>query len=106
MLFREEISTGIPDVELSGVIDPFSCNSMRTRAKRELFVGLQYLLIGIVAEIAVLRWFRRDDLDLATQIAAWCLVAIVLGLLRIIIIVLASQVRRDQWQSISRRNWI
>ncbi len=79
---------------------------MRTRAKRELFVGLQYLLIGIVAEIAVLRWFRRDDFDLATQVAAWCLVAIVLGLLRIIIIVLASQVRRDQWQSISRRNWI
>jgi hypothetical protein len=78
---------------------------MRTRAKQELFVGLQYLLIGIVAEIAVLRWFRRDDIDLATQVAAWCLIAVALGLVRFIIVVLASQ-RRDQWQTISRRNWI
>lgn len=68
-------------------------------------MGLQYLLIGIVAEIAVLRWFRRDDIDLATQVAAWCLIAVGLGLVRFIIVVLASQ-RRDQWQTISRRNWI
>jgi branched-subunit amino acid ABC-type transport system permease component len=77
---------------------------MRTRAKQELFVGLQYLLIGIVAEIAVLRYFRRDEI--ATQVATWCLIVIALGLVRLIIIVLASQLRRDHWQSISRRNWI
>ena len=69
-------------------------------------MGLQYLLIGIVAEIAVLRWFRRDEIDRATQVATWCLIVIALGLVRLIIIVLASQLRRDHWQSISRRNWI
>ena len=69
-------------------------------------MGLQYLLIGILAEIAVLRWFRRNEFDLATHVATWCLIVVALGLVRLIIIVLASQLRRDHWQSISRRNWI
>ena len=79
---------------------------MRVRARRELSVGFQYLLIGIIAEIAVNRWFRREGNDFVRQIVAWCVIAISLGILRIAIIVIANLVRRDQWQSISRRNWI
>jgi len=79
---------------------------MRVRARRELSVGFQYLLIGIIAEIAVHRWFRREGNDIVRQVVAWCVIAITLGILRIAIIVISSVVRRDQWQSISRRNWI
>lgn len=79
---------------------------MRIRVRREILVGLQYLLIGIVAELAVNRWFRRDGIDLIRQVVAWCSIAIALGVLRIAIIILANVLRRDQWQTISRRNWI
>jgi hypothetical protein len=79
---------------------------MRTRAKRELFVGLQYLLLGVISELAVIRWFRKEGSDQVIQIVAWCVVFFVLTLLRFTIIVITSQVRRDQYQTISRRNWI
>lgn len=79
---------------------------MRTRAKRELFVGLQYLVLGVISELAVIRWFRKEGSDQIIQIAAWCVVFFVLTLLRLAIIAIASQVRRDQYQTISRRNWI
>lgn len=79
---------------------------MRTRAKRELFVGLQYLLLGVISELAVIRWFRKEGSDQIIQIAAWCVVFFVLTLLRLAIIVIVSQLRRDQYQTISRRNWI
>ena len=83
---------------------------MRIAARREILVGLQYLLIGIIAEItaemAVGRWFRGERPDLVRQVVAWSLIAIALGLLRLAILVLASVLRRDQWQTISRRNWI
>jgi hypothetical protein len=79
---------------------------MRVRARRELSVGFQYLVIGIIAEIAANRWFRREGNDIVRQVVAWCVIAITLGILRIAIIVISSVVRRDQWQSISRRNWI
>ncbi|MEP7272126.1 MAG: hypothetical protein ABI882_11530 [Acidobacteriota bacterium] len=83
---------------------------MRIRARREILVGLQYLLIGIIAEIgaevAVNRWFPGSQGDIVKQVVGWSLIAIALGLVRLVIIVLASVLRRDQWQSISRRNWI
>jgi hypothetical protein len=83
---------------------------MRIRARREILVGLQYLLIGIIAEIgaetAIARLFRGERPDLIRQVVAWTLVAITLGLLRLTVIVLANLLRRDQWQTISRRNWI
>jgi hypothetical protein len=40
------------------------------------------------------------------QVAAWFLIASALSLVRFAIIVIASLLRRDQWQTISRRNWI
>ena len=83
---------------------------MRIRARREILVGLQYLLIGIIAEIGaevvINRWLTGSQGDLVRKVVAWCLIAIALGLLRLAIIVLASVLRRDQWQTISRRNWI
>ena len=83
---------------------------MRVRARREILVGLQYLLIGIIAEIAaetaVGKWFRGKKPDIIRQVVLWSLIAITLGLIRLAIIVLAGAFRRDQWQTISRRNWI
>ena len=83
---------------------------MRIRARREILVGLQYLLIGIIAEIAaetaVGKLFRGERPDLLRQVVSWSLIAVALGLVRLAIIVLATVLRRDQWQSISRRNWI
>ena len=83
---------------------------MRIRVRREILVGLQYLLIGVAAEILAEalfnRWLRRDGTALLKQVAVWSLIAIVLGLSRIAIIILTNVLRRDQWQSISRRNWI
>lgn len=83
---------------------------MRIRARREILVGLQYLLIGIIAELtsemAVGRWFRGERPDLFRQVVLWSLIAIALGLIRLAIVVLATVLRRDQWQTISRRNWI
>ena len=79
---------------------------MRNRVTYEIWTGVQYLLIGIIAEIAVARWVRRDGGDVMRQVAAWFLIATALSLVRFAIIVIASLLRRDQWQTISRRNWI
>lgn len=79
---------------------------MRNRAKHEILTGLQYLIIGMIAEIAVALWVRREGGDLLRQIIAWFLIALALGLLRLGVIVLIGALRRDQWQTISRRNWI
>ena len=79
---------------------------MRNRIKYELFLGLQYLLIGIVAEMAVHRWFRPEPPDFLKQIATWIGIALLLGLLRFAAVIILNLTRRDQWQTISRRNWI
>ena len=79
---------------------------MRNRVTYEIWTGVQYLLIGIIAEIAVARWVRRDGGDVMKQVAAWFIIAAALSLVRFAIIVIASLLRRDQWQTISRRNWI
>ena len=83
---------------------------MRIKASREILVGLQYLLIGIIAEIAaesaVGKLFRGERPDLLRQVVSWTLIAVALGLIRLAIIILATVLRRDQWQTISRRNWV
>lgn len=83
---------------------------MRIKARQEILVGLQYLLIGIIAEVAaemtVGRWSRGGRPDLVKQVVVWSLIAIALGLFRLALLILASVLRRDQWQTISRRNWI
>ena len=83
---------------------------MRSMARREILTGLQYLLIGILAEIlaerTLTKWFPGERPDLLMKVIAWSLIACSLGLIRFVIIVLANMLRRDQWQTISRRNWI
>lgn len=78
---------------------------MRNRAKHEILTGIQYLIIGIIAEVAVARWVGRDG-DVVKQVIAWFLVAATLTILRLAVIILVGALRRDQWQTISRRNWI
>jgi hypothetical protein len=79
---------------------------MRNRAKHEILTGIQYLLIGIIAEVAVTRWVGRDGGDAVKPVAAWFLIAATLTILRLAVIILVGALRRDQWQTISRRNWI
>lgn len=76
---------------------------MQGNNRHELFTGFQYLLIGIIAEAATLRWFgHRSAIQ---QLLVWTLIACVLILVRIFIVSLSEWTRRNQWQSVSRRNW-
>lgn len=76
---------------------------MYTSNKRELLTGIQYLMIGIVAEGSVLRWFnQRPPLQ---QMLAWLAIAGALGVIRFLVLALSEWTRKDDWQSVSRRNW-
>lgn len=76
---------------------------MYTSNKRELLTGIQYLLIGVIAECIVIRWFgRRPPVQ---QVLLWLAVAAVLGIVRFLILSLSEWTRKDDWQSVSRRNW-
>ena len=78
-------------------------NAMHTSNKRELLSGIQYLMIGIVAEGSVIRWFSQRP---PTQrMLIWVAIAGVLGILRFLILALSEWTRRDDWQSVSRRHW-
>jgi len=71
--------------------------------KRELLTWFQYLLMGIIAECAVIRWF--SNYSLAERMLAWVIIVTALSFARIIILYLSDWLRRDQWQSISKRRW-
>ncbi|MBL8167078.1 MAG: hypothetical protein JNJ50_02925 [Acidobacteria bacterium] len=76
---------------------------MHTSNKRELLSGIQYLLIGIIAEAVVLRWFgQRPSLQ---QLLAWTIIAGALSFVRFFILSLSEWTRKDDWQKVSRRNW-
>jgi len=76
---------------------------MHTSNKRELLSGIQHLLIGFVAEGAVIRWFsQRAPLQ---RLLIWVAIAGVLSILRFLILALSEWTRRDDWQSVSRRHW-
>lgn len=77
---------------------------MQTSSKRELILGLQYLLIGFIAEGVVLNWFNsRPTLQ---RMLIWLGVAIALGLLRLLVLGLGGLYRRSHWGTISKRHWI
>jgi hypothetical protein len=76
---------------------------MYTSNKRELFTGIQYMMIGIIAEGSVIRWFsQRSPLQ---RLLVWVLIAGVLSIARFLILSLSEWTRKDDWQSVSRRNW-
>jgi hypothetical protein len=76
---------------------------MFNETKRELFSGIQYLLIGISAEGIVLMWFDKGPPHL--KMLVWAAAALTLSLLRFLILGLSSLFRRNQWTSISKRHW-
>lgn len=76
---------------------------MYTSNKRELLTGIQYLMIGIIAEGSVIRWFgQRSPLQ---RMLLWLAIAGALSVLRFFILALSEWTRKDDWQSVSRRNW-
>ena len=76
---------------------------MYTSNKRELFTAIHYLMIGIIAEGSVLRWFKERPP--AQQMLAWFVIALVLSIIRFLVLSLSEWTRKDDWQSVSRRNW-
>lgn len=76
---------------------------MYTSNKRELLTGIQYLMIGIIAEGVVIRWFsQRPPIQ---RILLWLAIATILSIVRFLILSLSEWTRKDDWQSVSRRNW-
>jgi hypothetical protein len=76
---------------------------MYTSNKRELLTGIQYLMIGIIAEGVVIHWFsQRPPIQ---RILLWLAIATVLSIVRFLILSLSEWARKDDWQSVSRRNW-
>ncbi len=71
--------------------------------KREVITWSQYLLMGIIAQCAVIRWF--NSFSQPERLLAWIVIVTALGFVRIVILYLTDWLRRDQWQSISRRRW-
>ena len=71
--------------------------------KRELLTGIQYLLIGVIAECIVIRWFgQRPPVQ---RVLLWLAIAAALSIVRFLILSLSEWTRKDDWQSVSRRNW-
>jgi hypothetical protein len=76
---------------------------MYSSPKREMLTGLQYLLIGFIALCVVFRWFSgRPPIQ---QMLVWGLIAAAMSFVRFIIIFFSEWMRRDQWKTVSRRNW-
>ena len=76
---------------------------MYTSNKRELLTGIQYLMIGIIAEGVVIRWFsQRPPIQ---RLLLWLSIATILSVGRFLILSLSEWTRKDDWQSVSRRNW-
>ncbi|MDX2029579.1 MAG: hypothetical protein SF339_02850 [Blastocatellia bacterium] len=71
--------------------------------KRELIIGFQYLLIGVIAHGVVLTWFNERPVK--QKMLVWIAVALAVGVARVALLLLASTYKRTQWTSISRRNW-
>jgi NhaP-type Na+/H+ or K+/H+ antiporter len=76
---------------------------MNSNTRRELLTGLQYLLIGIIAEGAALRWFSQDGA--AWQLLVWISIALGLSIVRFLVLFFSDWWRTDQGMSISRRRW-
>lgn len=82
---------------------PQTTQLMYSSNKRELLTGLQYLLIGIIAESCVMLWF--DQRPPVQRIAIWAAIVSVLGVIRFVILAFSEWTRKNDWQNVSRRNW-
>ena len=71
--------------------------------KHEFLSGLQYLMIGIIAESSVMMWFSHRSP--AQRLGIWAIIAIALGIVRLIVLSLSEWTRKKDWQNISRRDW-
>jgi hypothetical protein len=76
---------------------------MYSSPKRELITAAQYLLIGFIALCVIFRWF--DGRPPIIQALLWSGITMALSIVRIIIVLFSEWLRRDQWQTISRRHW-
>ena len=76
---------------------------MHSYTKRELIVGLQYLLIGLIAECSVILWFSNRSLS--QRLAIWTAIAAALGIARFVVLAFSDWTRKNDWQNVSRRNW-
>lgn len=76
---------------------------MYSNSKRELLAGLQYLLIGLIAECSVILWF--DNRPLTQRLAIWTAIATALGIVRFVVLSFSEWTRKNDWQNVSRRNW-
>jgi len=76
---------------------------MHSNNIRELLTGLQYLLIGIIAESCVILWFSHRPSG--QRVAIWTAIATVLSVLRFIVLAFSEWTRKNDWQNVSRRNW-
>ena len=78
---------------------------MHSGTKRELLTGAHYLFIGIIAEVAVINWADKWYTEGLMRLLFWGLIFAVLSVIRFIILFVAHWVRKDEWQTISRRFW-
>jgi len=78
---------------------------MRIRIRREIVTAAHYLLIGVIAGVAVIRWRSWLALEGPSQLLLWLAVFVALTVIRLLIVLVISLARNDQWEKISRRNW-
>lgn len=71
--------------------------------KQELLSGIQYLLIGLIAQGAVIRWFNQKPA--INRMLIWLAIAVALAIIRFIVLSLSEWTRKNDWQKISRRDW-
>ncbi|MGH9838748.1 MAG: hypothetical protein ACREEM_08190 [Blastocatellia bacterium] len=76
---------------------------MQGTTKRELLTALQYFLIGVIAQGVVLVWF--NDRPIRQKMLVWIVVAIGISIARFLILGVSGLYKRNQWMSVSRRNW-
>lgn len=76
---------------------------MHSNTKRELTTGIQYLIIGLIAEAIVL--YRFDMLPAMLKMALWGIAVFAMGVLRFLLIFSIERFRRRQGMTITRRNW-
>jgi hypothetical protein len=76
---------------------------MLSNTKREIVCTIQYILIGLIAEGIVLTWF--DQRSTQSKLLIWIIAALALTGIRFLILGISYIYQRNQWASISRRNW-
>lgn len=65
--------------------------------------GLQYLMMGVIAECSVIKWFTHQTIP--WRLLVWFGVFVTLSLLRFFVLFLTFWFQRDRWKRIHRRNW-